>query len=149
MFDLILDIKIYIASFDEKVWIKLTLYDEEFKQYTITKTGINQFVNYFHYKINNDTYLFHCLHSIDDKPAVIRNYKNEWCYQNELHRENDLPAAIYNNNAKAWYYYGKLHRENDLPAIIQSNGDKLWYYHGDRHRANNLPTFIKANGDKY
>lgn len=33
MYHLILDIKEYIGSFDRKAWVRLTIYDEEFKSF--------------------------------------------------------------------------------------------------------------------
>ena len=59
-----------------------------------------------------------------------------------LHRENDLPAAIYSNGTRAWYKNGKVHRDNDLPAIIRPNGDQEWHREGEYHRDNDLPAII-------
>ena len=45
--DLILDIKKYIGSFDRKVWIKLTIYDDEFKLFAYSIAGKNRFIELF------------------------------------------------------------------------------------------------------
>jgi len=39
------------------------------------------------------------------------------------------------NASEEWFFNGNLHRENDLPAYTY-NGDKYWYKHGERHRTN-------------
>lgn len=164
-YDLIVDVKIYIASLDEEVWINMVFYDEKFKEYAFTKEGLKQFVDHFHQVIINRTYLFGKLHSINDLPAKVNDegvkhwYYNgkrhrendlaaiihvngyqEWWYDGVRHRENDLPAFINNiYSYKEWWYEGFKHRENDLPAIIHNNGRKEWWYHGKNHRTNHLP----------
>ena len=72
------------------------------------------------------------------------SYGNEYWYRNgELHRENDLPAAILSDGTQYWCKNGDFHRENDLPAIIGSNGCKKWYKNGKEYRLqqryNDLP----------
>ena len=109
--ELILDVKMYIASYDQETWIKMMLYDDEFHHYAYSDIGKKQFVNNFYQCINNLTYLFNKLHSINDEPARI-DYDGD----------------------KYWYYDGKIHRENDLPAVIDADGDKYWYYNGKRQR---------------
>ena len=109
--ELILDVKLFIASIDEEVWIKLMLIDNNFNQYAFKEEGMNKFVEQFTKKKDNCTYLFGKLHSI-----------------------NDLPAKICTSGDKYWCYDGKIHRENDLPAVIYADGDKCWYYDGKRQR---------------
>jgi hypothetical protein len=41
-----------------------------------------------------------------------------WCISGKKHRDNNLPAMIYNNSDKYWYVNGNRHRENDLPTVI-------------------------------
>jgi hypothetical protein len=43
-----------------------------------------------------------------------------------LHRENDLPARIYENGTKSWWINGKRHRENG-PAVIDAYGQMWWF----------------------
>lgn len=150
--DLILDVKIYIASFDQEVWIKMVLYDDAFKQYAYT-LGARQFIELFHVKDEKGTLLFGLNHSIYDQPSYIwKDGTLEWRYLGKRHRENDLPSVIY--NSKYWQLHGKMHRENDLPASIhvseqyRTHGDKSWSYHGKLHRENNLPAVIRDNGDQ-
>lgn len=99
MLDLILDVKIYIASFNQEAWVRMFLYDDEFYAYACTKEGCNKFVDNFYDYENNK--LFDKLHSIGDKCIKINNYR-------------------------AWYYGGCVHRDNDLPAIMYDNGFKQW-----------------------
>lgn len=56
--DIILDVKIYIALFDQEVWIKLVLWDDEFHNYAYKREGLRQFVNNFHKIIHGRTILF-------------------------------------------------------------------------------------------
>lgn len=144
----ILDIKIYIASFDENVWIDMVVYDEEFKQYAYTKTGAYQFANNFHETFCNSTYLFNYLHSINDQPAIIDEDYKYWYSKGDRHRGNNLPACIYADGDQSWWHRGKLHRDVDLPAIITKKGAKHWFHHGKKHRENGLPAFINTNGKK-
>lgn len=62
---------------------------------------------------------------------------------NELHRENDKPAIIYNSGSLCWFRNGKLHRDNDMPAVITDKGKRQdWFINGIRHRDNNRPAII-------
>ena len=149
--ELILDVKILIASYDEDVWIKLVLLDEKFKQYAYKIQGIKQFVNLFTKIIYNQTTLFGKPHSIYDQPVEINKEQKEyivWYYNGLMHRENDLPAVVYKSGTQYWYYNNSIHRENDLPAVIFANGDKYWYYKGHVHRENDLPAEIYNSGIK-
>lgn len=47
MYHLILDIKEYIGSFDRKAWVRLTIYDEEFKSFAYSNAGKNRFIELF------------------------------------------------------------------------------------------------------
>ena len=49
-----------------------------------------------------------------------------------IHRDNDLPAAIYNKR-KDWFQYGI---RDEFPAIEYANGDKEYWILGKRHREN-------------
>lgn len=52
----------------------------------------------------------------------------EWYDDNEqLHRDDDLPAQTDTHGGKAWLQHGKLHRGGDKPAIEAANGDRAWY----------------------
>lgn len=145
--DLILDVKIYIASFDENVWINMVLYDKEFKKYAYKKEGLKQFVAYFTKVADNQTRLLGRLHSINDLPAHTNDGNLRWYYNGNPHRENDLPACINVNGNMHWYYNGNRHRENDLPAITTKD-EQYWFYDGEQHRENNLPAVICINGIK-
>ena len=45
----------------------------------------------------------------------------------ELHRNGDLPAAIFFDGAQHWYQHGTFHRESNLPAVIRADGLQAWY----------------------
>ena len=147
--ELILDVKILIASYHEDIWIKLVLLDEEFKQYAYKLQGVKQFVNLFTRIIRNQTTLFGKPHSIDDNPVDINKEQKEyvqWFYSGKLHRDNDLPAIVYKNGTQSWYKNGLAHRENDFPAFMFKSGTKYWYYQGHVHRDNDLPAEMYIDG---
>ena len=148
--ELILDIKILIASFYEETWINMVLCDDEFKSYAYTNKGAKKFISLFtEHDIEpsniNCTKLFGRKHSIYDEPAAYGKDYMAWYYQGQLHRDNDL-YAMQEYGSQFWYYMGKLHRDNDLPACVNKKY-QLWYYRGKIHRDNDLPAYID-NGEK-
>ena len=65
----------------------------------------------------------------------IDDYGNiRWYKDGMVHRDNDLPACIYNNGELRWVQNDLIHRDNDLPAIIYKGGAKEWYQRGNLHR---------------
>lgn len=66
--------------------------------------------------------------------SLVDGYKkNILYYKNDLlHRDKDLPAAIYHNGTKTWYKEGKKHRIG-APANIWNNGNIEWFFEGMRH----------------
>lgn len=131
--DLVLDIKVHIASFNQHVWLIMVLYDKEFYHYAQTIEGKKQFVDKFHrvkdYTTGHAIFLFNYKHSINDKPAEIIHNSQYWCYKDLPHRDNDLPAIIRSDGFEAWMINGQYHRENNLPAIM-CNNKKEWWIHG-------------------
>ena len=84
------------------------------------------------------------------KYRIIRNDKGVVYYNsnNELHRDNDLPAVIHADGTQYWWVGGRLHRDNDLPAVIHADGSQYWYVNGELHRDNDLPAVIHADGSQ-
>jgi len=72
------------------------------------------------------------------QPAYIDHYHNQyWYLKGKLHRDDDLPAVMYDNGDVAYYKNGLKHRDNDengnpQPAVIYVNegGYKLYYKNG-------------------
>ena len=83
------------------------------------------------------------------KEYVVKVYDNrtEWYQNNELHREDDLPAIEFSNGYKEWYQNGQCHRDN-APAIECANGNKYWYQNGKLHREDGAAIEC-GNGNKY
>jgi hypothetical protein len=119
---LILDIKIYISLFFEKVFYIFYKYDTEFQKYAKTKTGINLFKNTFT-RITEHNYK-----SYTERRITLLGY---------IHH-NELPAItrisnLSNYNKKtnkiiiyeAWYHKGIPHRD-DAPAIICGQFLQWW-----------------------
>jgi hypothetical protein len=90
------------------------------------------------------------IHRENDLPAIIYNNGTKYWYKNGLkRRDNDLPSVICSNGHKEWYKNNMRHRDNDLLAIISSNGTKEWHKNGRYHRDNDLPSIITCISDKY
>lgn len=88
------------------------------------------------------------IHRDNDLPAVIYEYSTEWYQFGELHRCG-RPAVInrYMYGPRIcgdmYYIYGVLHRSGDLPAVIDIKDNRLrWYNNGSLHRDNDLPAII-------
>jgi hypothetical protein len=158
MNELILDIKILIASYDDTVWARLYARDNEFNSYAKTDTGINMFISLFWKESVSvsgaiERQIFGKLHSFYDIPAyvLIFDYKcsdesiitydyREWYKNGKLHRDEDKPAYIhtstpYNHyrDTKRWYQNGALHREYGRPALISCGGIEKYYMNGAPH----------------
>ena len=59
-----------------------------------------------------------------------------YCWRNaagQLHRDNNLPAVIWDCGTCLWYQKDKLHRD-DGPAVIRADGTQIWYKDGKKHR---------------
>jgi hypothetical protein len=72
------------------------------------------------------------------------------CYytDDQLHRDDDLPAMEWADGDKAWYQNDQLHRDNDLPAVEYINGARSWYQNGKSHRLAG-PAWITDKGAKH
>ncbi len=129
--DLLIEIKIIIASFDQEAWIKLVIWDDSFRQYAYSDNGRARFIELF--TIVKTTRFY-------DASAI-----GSWEIFGTLHREL-LPAMLDGRGNVLWYRGGVQHRE-DGPAVITSDGSQLWYQHGDLHRDDG-PAIITSLGDK-
>lgn len=65
-------------------------------------------------------------------PAIIDSNGFFWMKKGLLHRDNDMPAIIYQNGTRCWFWNGKQHRGNNLPAVEYLNGEKEWWVDGIR-----------------
>jgi hypothetical protein len=63
----------------------------------------------------------------------------------ELHRDEDLPAVEKPDGSKEWHRHGRLHRDGDKPAIELADGGRAWFVNGRRHRIG-APAVIGADG---
>jgi len=113
--------------------------------YALIKTDKLKFLNYLYttiplisagninfYKLNNTYQLV--LKEENDIKEIGTFYGIRYWYKNgNLHRDNDLPAAIYPDGTQAWYQNGLCHRDNDLPALTWKDGRQLWYKHGVKY----------------
>jgi hypothetical protein len=149
--NLIFDVVLHIARFDEDAWYKLYCVDERFREYVQSYKGKHEFIRLFAERKNIATVssirLFGLFHSIYDEPGfVCFGGSKSWYYRGRLHRDNDLPAIITHYGRMAWYQHGELHRDssvaltgqasagkdNGLPAVMRPDGSQEWWIRGVR-----------------
>ena len=135
--NLIFDVVLHIARFDEYAWYKLYRTDERFREYAQSYEGRQEFIRLFVERKNIGTVssirLFGLFHSIYDEPGfVCFGGSKSWYYCGHLHRDNDLPAIITYDGRMAWYQYGELHRDNELPAVVRPECSQEWWIRGVR-----------------
>ncbi len=148
--DLILDIKILIASLNQDVWIKLVLYDDDFHKYAYTIAGRTRFIKLFAVievvKVGNARIkhkLFGKKHRIGGPAIIWLNGRREWYRNGKSHRD-DGPATIWPDGAQDWFRNGRLHRDGS-PACIFASGAREWWQNGKLHRDDG-PAVIYADG---
>jgi hypothetical protein len=73
----------------------------------------------------------------------MEKYYTSYMLDNQLHREDDLPALVHSFGFKYWYRHGKVHREGG-PAYI-SIDCIIWYKDGLYHRTDG-PAVICYDG---
>ncbi len=66
--------------------------------------------------------------------------------EGQYHRDDDLPAVIWENGYQVWCQNGLYHRL-DGPAVIWANGSQEWFQHDLRHRLDG-PAIIWENGEQ-
>ena len=90
------------------------------------------------------------LHRDGDLPAAIYADGSKYYYKNgNCHRDGDLPAIEHADGTKCYYKNGKCHRDGDLPAIEYANGERDYYKNGKPHRDGNKPAIIRKNRYEY
>lgn len=133
----VLDVLIYIASYDEETWIKLYLYDDEFHLYARTNIGINKCIQSFWKTIDIHTHgtkfkiIFTSLYFW--KRADSEGVEKMKTIFGKLHSFYDEPSVINEYGDMAWHKNGVLHRDNNMPAIIYADGEIEWYIYGMRY----------------
>lgn len=86
----------------------------------------------------------------DDKSNYweIKFFRND-----ELHRDEDLPAVYDSIGNKKFFKNGELHRDGDKPASIEidptdSFKKYVWKKHGSTHRDGDKPAIIELDGGR-
>ena len=158
-----LDLRILIANMDMKVYMRMYIYDGEFRSYA-TKDAANfieRFVimrEYFCsiYKINNITYYKYdngreewyrngVLHRLDG-PAIISYEYTAYYNDGKRHRLNGPAIMMQNPNQVEYFINGERHRL-DGAAIICTNGYQSYFINGHCHRLNG-PAVIHPDGSE-
>lgn len=160
--NVILDIKCYIAHFDDQTWYILYRYDPEFRQYACTISSIKKFRLEFNtprwHKGCETWYMFGRIHHEDldglSLPAriypggVIMYFRNGKFHRNDENGKS-LPAICYSDGYLEYYRNGELHRNNDtngqpLPAICGLDAIEYWY-NGKRQINNEICNILPTN----
>ena len=120
MIDLPLDIRVYIGRLEPEIFIRLYMYDIEFRKYAnknvcMQITTVKKYYS-VEYNVGNIT----C--------CKCDNGSEFWSKNGILHRL-DGPAVVYSSGAKLYYINGKPHRLNG-PAIILSDGSIEYWING-------------------
>ena len=98
------------------------------------------------------------LHSIADKPAIIRATGDMYWYkEGKLHRENDLPAVIrvntdhFYDESEPAHSWTRIIQFKNRPYVIKDTDitSKEWYKEGFRFRDDDKPAIITSNGTQY
>lgn len=140
LYQLPLEIRIYIANMNMETYTQMYLYDAEFRVYASSINVIDMFIDrfvlkekigYISYKINNIEYI------------KYDNGVKQWYKNNKLHRENG-PAILYPNGDAQWYINGTLHRL-DGPALIW-HGSHFSYYQNDKLHRLDGPAVVFSGG---
>jgi hypothetical protein len=72
--------------------------------------------------------------------GTIEYYKDD-----QLHRDDNLPAVVWADGAKFWCQNDLLHRDGDQPAAEWTDGTKIWFQNDKRHRLTG-PAWTNSNG---
>lgn len=133
-----------MQDYGDKELVNLTLDDvRNPKWYYVEYGSDNNFMFKYYDEASNNFikkwYKNDDLHRENDLPAIEHSYFKEWWKDGVRHRENDLPAVEHNNKEhKEWWIKGRLHREKGPAKIctykIINYHKKVWYYDGNIHR---------------
>lgn len=93
-------------------------------------------------------------------PAIVHpDGRGEWYQHGKLHSQYGNPAKIIETDnggeCCGWCWDGELHRDNDLPAVIEYYGKaaalsvkkQIWTQAGNRHRQGDRPAVIEYYKD--
>ena len=118
--------------------------------FTVTRQ-LMRYANYKPYLHKTTRHVRNMIHSVDDKPAVIRCYPTDktlkscqWYKYDVVHRDNDRPSDYFHYMSRmAWCRNGDLHRDGDRPAVMNTDSGRCtWYRHGILHRDGGRPADI-------
>lgn len=131
--NLILDVKIVIASHDKDVWFKLMMIDEEFESYTYTQMGLQVYRDAFVTieKLQFQTWyrlgdISKCEYPFNDMTVWYTLNPKGVQYKLCIHR--DFGPAVIRSDSQAWYQYDLLHRI-DGPAV-DNETQEMYYEYG-------------------
>lgn len=142
--ELPLEVRVLIAKADMEAYIRMYLYDDEFKNYANREHAIDDFierfvVEYIHdgvrYKLGNVIYYKH-------------NDGGRCWYKNNIYHRVDGPALIFATGDMFWYNNGKYHRD-DGPAVMHITGFKSYWQNGERHRLDGPAIIYEDGGEQY
>ncbi len=81
-------------------------------------------------------WLKHTYFSVDTEISYTKNYPITIYRRNRMvHKSNDKPAFI-KNKRNEWFLCGKRHRKQGRPEIVLEDGLKVWLQNGNSVRMN-------------
>lgn len=160
LFDLPLELRVYIAKMDTEVYSRMYFCDEVFRKYANEDIWFKKQIRYLTYgdvvccMINNiqyaktDRYIAwyvdNILHNLNGPAKIYHDGSVKYYVNGELHRVGG--PAIISHEPEAYHINDKQHRI-DGPASICSNGYKAYYVNGKLHRDNG-PARVYPNGNE-
>ena len=92
--------------------------------------------------------LYDLLEIVDPPTRIAGTGAKSWLDEHgELHRDFDLPAAIWEDGSRFWFHHGKQHREFNRPAEVRPNGSRMWYHYGEVTMASYWANFVDPQLD--
>lgn len=132
-----------MQEYEDKELVDIKLGDDGIAKWYYVEYGSDNNVMFKYYdEVSNNFikkwYKNDELHRDNDLPAIEHAYFKEWWREGLRHRDNDLPAVEFNNKEhKEWWSKGRLHREKGPAKIctykIINYRKKVWYYDGNIH----------------
>ena len=132
-----------MQGYGDKELVNLTLDDDGTAKWYYVEYGSDNNVMFKYYdEVSNNFikkwYKNDELNRDNDLPAIEHAYFKEWWRDGLRHRDNDLPAVEFNNKEhKEWWSKGRLHREKGPSKIctykIINYHKRVWYYDGNIH----------------
>lgn len=133
LYQLPLELRIYVANMDMETYVQMYVYDNEFKVYASSINVIDIFIDRFVVRKESN----HTIYKFNN--IECRKYQDKWntrCetwYKDDKIHNSHGPAHLSNDGTITYYIDGLTHRL-DGPAVMYQDGGEEYYVNGKRHR---------------